>query len=106
MPVLTTSDIAELVQGELRGDAARVIHDVAPLSGATAADLAYIASDRQLRALTTTHAGAVVIARSIAPVDCDTSRRTLILVDDAQRAFISVMLAFRPRPARRYTGIS
>jgi UDP-3-O-[3-hydroxymyristoyl] glucosamine N-acyltransferase len=106
MPALTTRDIADLVHGELRGDATRMIQDVAPLTAATAGDLAYVASDKQLRALATTQAGAVLISRAMAPADTDLARRALILVDDAQRAFISAMLTLRPRPPRRHTGIS
>jgi UDP-3-O-[3-hydroxymyristoyl] glucosamine N-acyltransferase len=106
MPALTTRDIAELVQGELHGDATRIVRDVAPLTTATACELAYVSTDKQLRALTATQAGAVLIARSIAPVNLATSRCTLILVEDAQRAFISAMLTLRPHPPRRHTGIS
>jgi UDP-3-O-[3-hydroxymyristoyl] glucosamine N-acyltransferase len=106
MPALTTREIAELVQGELRGDATRSVDDVAPLASAIVSELAYVASDKQLRALAATQAGAVLISRSIAPADFNTSGCTLILVDDAQRAFIRAMLTFRPRPARRHTGIS
>lgn len=106
MPVLTTRDIAELVAGELRGDGSRSIRDVAALSSATADELTFVASDKQLKALCATQAGAMLITRSIAPAAFDTDRCALILVNDAQRAFIDVMLTFRPRPARRLTGIS
>lgn len=106
MPALTASQIAELVQGELRGDADRVIRDVAPLAEATPADLAYVASDKQLRALAASGAGAVLVSRSLAPAVAVPSAPALILVDEAQSAFIRVMLTFRPRPPRRHTGIS
>ena len=103
MTVLTTREIAEWVGGELRGDPDRVIADVAPLSSASHQDLTYIASDKALRALATSSAAAVLVSRKLAPA---TAALTLIVVEDAQRAFIDMMMTFRPRPPRRHVGIS
>ncbi len=103
MSALTTRQIAELVRGELRGDPDRVVNDVAPLESASGNELTYIASEKALRLLATTRAAAVLISGQLAPSQSEPS---LIVVEDAQRAFIDMMVTFRPRPPRRHTGIS
>jgi UDP-3-O-[3-hydroxymyristoyl] glucosamine N-acyltransferase len=103
---VTTAEIASLVHGELLGDPARIIADVAPLDEAAANHVAYVESDKQLRRLEQSRAGAVLIGRELAAAAQLPADRTFILVDDAQRDFIDVMLRFRPRPARPTLGIS
>lgn len=103
MTALTTREIAERVGGELRGDPGRVIVDVAPLNSASHNELTYISSDKALRGLATSSAAAVLVSSKLAPA---TAAPTLIIVDDAQRAFIDMMVVFRPRPPRRCSGIS
>ncbi len=103
---MTTGDIAALVGGDLCGDAQRTITDVAPLNEAAASHLAYVESDKQFRRLDQSRAGALLIGRTLAASVQLPADRTFILVDDAQRGFIDVMLAFRPRPARPNLGVS
>jgi UDP-3-O-[3-hydroxymyristoyl] glucosamine N-acyltransferase len=103
---MTTGEIAALVGGELCGDAHREIADVAPLDEAAASHLTYVESDKQLRRLEQSGAGAVLISRQLATPAQLPADRTFIVVDDAQRGFIDVMLVFRPRSARPKFGVS
>ena len=103
---MTTGETAALVGGELRGNPSHLLSDVAPLDEAQAHHVAYVESDKQLRRLEHSGAGAVLIGRNLAESARLPAGRTLIVVDDAQQAFIGVMLAFRPRSTRPALGVS
>jgi UDP-3-O-[3-hydroxymyristoyl] glucosamine N-acyltransferase len=103
---MTTGEIAALVDGEVRGNAQHEISDVAPFDEAAGSHVAYVESDKQLRRLERSGAGAVLIGRKLAASVQLPMGRTFILVEDAQRGLIDVMLAFRPRPARPDFGVS
>jgi UDP-3-O-[3-hydroxymyristoyl] glucosamine N-acyltransferase len=103
---MTSGEICTLVGGELRGSGERELCDVAPLDQAGANHVIYVDSDKQLRRLNQSAIGAILLGRTLAANVAERPDRTLIIVDDAQRAFIQVMLHFRPRPVRRAIGIA
>ena len=106
MTKLTAGQIAALVGGDLHGDALRELSDVAPLQEAGPDHVAYVASEKQLRKLSGSHAGAVLLARSILEQTPLNSQSVIIAVDDAQAAFVEIMLRFRPPASRSQIGIS
>jgi UDP-3-O-[3-hydroxymyristoyl] glucosamine N-acyltransferase len=106
MTKLNAGTLAALVQGDLYGDSDRELSDVAPLHEAAAEHLVFVTSDKQVRSLATTRAGAVLLARSLQPQAPTNLHAAVIAVDDVQAAFVAVMLRFRPPAARPQLGIS
>ncbi len=104
--VLTTQQLAELAAGELRGDSRIEVRDVAALESAGPAHVSYLSSDKQLRRLRSTTAAAVLVGRDLADGAAKEARCALIIVDDAQAAFIQIMLHFRPSRPRELLGVS
>jgi UDP-3-O-[3-hydroxymyristoyl] glucosamine N-acyltransferase len=103
---MTTGEICTLVGGELHGDAALEILDVAPLEQAGVNHAVFVDSDKQLRRFEETKAGTVLLGRRFREALKGRVSQTVILVDDAQKAFIEVMLHLRPRPARAAIGVA
>ena len=106
MIIMTAGQIAELVGGDLHGDAHRTLTDVAPLQDAGPEHVAFVASDKQLRTLSGSQAGVILIARTLLEQTPLNLQSVIIAVDDAQLAFVNVMLQFRPPAARPQIGIS
>jgi UDP-3-O-[3-hydroxymyristoyl] glucosamine N-acyltransferase len=98
--------LAELVGGELRGDPDLEVGDVASLDQASGADVAYVEQEKRLDGLKTTAAAAVFISRTAADKLKAEPNCALVLVENAQEAFIKAMLHFRPPRPRPQTGIS
>lgn len=63
---LTLAEAATLAGGELRGDPARVVRGVGPLSGAGAEEVSFLDNRRYASQLATTGAAAVVLAPELA----------------------------------------
>jgi UDP-3-O-[3-hydroxymyristoyl] glucosamine N-acyltransferase len=106
MATMKVGTVASRLGGDVLGDAERELTDVGALQEAGGSQLSYAASDKQVRTLGQTRAGAVLLARSLvaqAPKDLTT---TLIAVDDPQTAFVQIMLEFRPQAPRPQIGIS
>lgn len=99
-------ELADLVDGELRGDPEGEVENVAPLDRASAVDVAYVESEKRTSGLKETAAAAVLISGAAAHHLKFTPACALIVVEDAQQAFITAMLHFRPQRPRRHTGIS
>jgi len=106
MKTMTAGSIASLVSGELHGDPQRELNDVAPLLEAASTHLTYVASDRQLSNLTLTQAGAVLVPRKLMSRAPACPKAAVIAVDDAQAAFVEIMLRFRPPATRPQIGVS
>lgn len=106
MITMTAGKIASLVGGDLQGDPHRELTDVAPLHEARPEHLAFAGSDRQVRGLAETRAGAVLVARSHCSQAPQQLTAALIAVDDPQAAFVDVMLRFRPPAPRLQIGVS
>jgi UDP-3-O-[3-hydroxymyristoyl] glucosamine N-acyltransferase len=103
---MTAGDVASLLRGDLQGNPQLQLTDVAALLEAGATHLTYVTSDKQVRSLPATQAGAVLLSRSsLAQVPKDVTA-TLIGIDDAQAGFVEIMLRFRPPALRPKLGIS
>jgi len=106
MPEMTALQICQLVGGEVRGDSERLIQGIAPLDQAGPSDLAYAASTKHLPTLKTSAAACALVPADVADAAKDLPDTTLIVVDDAQRAFIKAMLEIRPPRPRATSGVS
>lgn len=60
---LNLAEIAKLVDGELIGDASKIVKSVSGLSSATGSDVAFVEHKKYLPALKETHAGVVLLRR-------------------------------------------
>jgi UDP-3-O-[3-hydroxymyristoyl] glucosamine N-acyltransferase len=66
MPSVTIGEIADLVEGEYRGDRARTITGARALADAGPEDLTFLANARYQKLLATTAAGAILVDREMA----------------------------------------
>ena len=89
----TLGELVARLGGELRGDPARCLTQVAPLESAGPEDISYFASEAYRKAFETTRAGAVVLrpTEARAGLDC-------ICVANPQLYFIRVLELFHPEP--------
>ena len=97
-PGRVVSTLAELVArlgGELVGDGTKRVSGVASLTSATADQLAYIADSRHRSAISTTHAGALVVG----PGERDASDLPRIVVPNPQLYFVAVTRLLHPEVA-------
>ena len=107
MPPLSLQELAQQLDGRIDGDAALVVEDVAALHNATAREITYLETRKQLSALLKSQAGAVLTSAELSSVARDRGCQIpLVLVADPQAAFITTMLIFRPLPARSEIGAS
>lgn len=106
MATMKVGTVASLLGGDILGDAERELNDVAALQEAAGSQLSFAASDKQVRSLCQTRAGAVLVARSLVAQAPQELTTTLIAVDDPQAAFVEIMLRFRPPVPRPRIGIS
>ena len=70
MQTWTLDNIARLVGGTVRGDGQYIVEGLATLKSATSTDMSFLANALYRAALSTTHAGAVLIR----PVDRKSTR--------------------------------
>jgi UDP-3-O-[3-hydroxymyristoyl] glucosamine N-acyltransferase len=97
---LTLAAIADLVQGDLHGDAQLVVSGAATLAAARPNEISLADHARQARHLAHSAAAAVIV-----PPDFSTDRPH-IKVTNVHAAFAKVVQQFRPQRARRAVGIS
>ena len=102
----TVAELAALIHGDVTGDGSVVIRDVAALDCVTAQTVTYIEHSRRLKRLSGLTPGAIIVPRDAVEAAQKAYSCPLIAVDDPQGAFISLMVHFRPLPARESTGIS
>lgn len=101
------TELADFLHGEVRGDGARVVSDVAALEQASADHLSYLESKKQLKLAAESQAGAILTTPDLADRATKLGVTSdLILVKSPQAAFIEVMLRFRPLPPKPQVGLS
>ncbi|OQA03934.1 MAG: UDP-3-O-acylglucosamine N-acyltransferase [Planctomycetes bacterium ADurb.Bin401] len=100
MSTKTLGQLAQHVNGKLKGDAEIEISSVATLDKATAGDISFLANPRYSRALKTTKAGAVIVGNEV-----DTSI-PLIIVEDPYFAFAQIVILLYGHRQHKQTGIS
>ncbi|MGH7714115.1 MAG: UDP-3-O-(3-hydroxymyristoyl)glucosamine N-acyltransferase [Gemmatimonadaceae bacterium] len=97
---LTAADIATLVHGELRGDAAAVVRSVAPIDRASAGDLTLLASARYARLLAEPREGAPVVLVSPELADAAGTAAACIVVSKPQEAMLELLPRLYRLPPR------
>ncbi len=103
----TVEDLAKEVGGVVWGDRTLTIHGAQPIDKAGPHDVTFVAERRRLRSLKETQAGAVLVSREFEHVkDQQPQPPALILVNDAQLAFIQILRKFRPQRPRPRVGVS
>jgi UDP-3-O-[3-hydroxymyristoyl] glucosamine N-acyltransferase len=100
--VLTADAIARAVGGRVVGDAAAVVHGVAPLDRATARDLSFLATARHVPALVGSQAAVVLVSPELA--DSPGGVRARVVVADPQAALVSLLPRFA-RPSVPAAGV-
>jgi UDP-3-O-[3-hydroxymyristoyl] glucosamine N-acyltransferase len=113
--VVTVQELAALVQGQVHGDGAQVIHDARPLSDAGPGHVTFIESERFARHLKTCHASAILVPPALRTKQVDhcaadhSAQRntfTYIEVADPLDAFVAVVRLFRGPPSERTPQIA
>jgi UDP-3-O-[3-hydroxymyristoyl] glucosamine N-acyltransferase len=92
--------LAQLVQGQLQGDAGKTIRGIAPFESATPEEITFAAQPKYLRRIGETDAGAILV-----PADFQAPSRILLRVANPQAAFARIAAYFHP-PAKPPAGIS
>jgi UDP-3-O-[3-hydroxymyristoyl] glucosamine N-acyltransferase len=90
----TTADIAKLLGGEVRGDAALILRGFAPADRARPGDLTFAENESYFARAEQSAASAIIV-----DVPSASSRKTLIRVPNARVAFAKVLPLFFPEPA-------
>ncbi len=100
MDKLLLSEIAEIIEGEIKGDRHKNIFGVAPFENANGDEITFVDSLKTVRNIEKTGAGAI-----IAPQDFPETVNNLILVNQPRVAFAKVLNLFY-KPSKPETGIS
>lgn len=98
MSEITVARLAEVVAGELIGDAGVRIQGVAPLDTAGPTELSFVANARYLPYLQRTRAGALLVQRAM--VDSAPAGAVLLVVDDPHAAMYRALKALFSPPRR------
>ncbi len=103
---LGLSELAEMVGGDLAGDAATNITGAAVLAEAAAGDITLIDSVERIGQLADTAASAAIVPRDTDVANASTLACPAIRVDDVHDAFTRIVSHFRPARDLRITGVS
>ncbi|MGB2929443.1 MAG: UDP-3-O-(3-hydroxymyristoyl)glucosamine N-acyltransferase [Desulfobacterales bacterium] len=97
---LPLATIAEVVNGEIKGDKNKKICGVAPFDDASGDEITFAGNAKFLKKIDETDAGAVIVPR-----DFQASTKNILQVDNPQLAFAMVLNLFYP-PLKPEPGIS
>ncbi len=99
--------LAEMLGGQVCGNGELVIEDAQSIENAGPHDVTFVVGEKNLRTLSKSDAGAVIISNSLTRNrSLDDLRKTFVCVEDAQRAFIEVLTLLRSRRPRPLIGVS
>jgi UDP-3-O-[3-hydroxymyristoyl] glucosamine N-acyltransferase len=97
---LSLARIAEVVNGEIKGDKNKTIYGVAPFDDAAGNEITFAGNAKFLKKIDETDAGAVIVPR-----DFQSSTKNIIQVDNPQLAFAILLKLFYP-PLKPEAGIN
>ncbi|MFC1857985.1 UDP-3-O-(3-hydroxymyristoyl)glucosamine N-acyltransferase [Thermodesulfobacteriota bacterium] len=97
---ISLAELAEIISGQIGGEANTPISGAAPFEHATREEVTYAGTPRFLKRIAETQAGAVIV-----PQNFQHPSLNLIRVENPQAAFARVLLLFHP-PSRPKIGIS
>ncbi len=92
--------IAEIVNGEIKGDPEKKIRGAAAFEDATSEDITLAGSAKYLKNINQTRAGAIIVPRRFQKADMN-----IVRADNPQVAFAKILNLFYPKP-RQKTGVS
>jgi UDP-3-O-[3-hydroxymyristoyl] glucosamine N-acyltransferase len=90
----TIAELADYINGEVKGDAQHVISNVATLANATSAELSFLANPKYRKYLSTTHAGCVLVNHDAAQLVIGNA----IITDDPYVAYAKLATLLYPEP--------
>ncbi|MDD2403346.1 MAG: UDP-3-O-(3-hydroxymyristoyl)glucosamine N-acyltransferase [Victivallaceae bacterium] len=103
MKQLTAGEIADIVKGEVIGDASRVITGVNSIKEAVNDQLSFVGNDHYKTQLADSSAGVVLVNRGLASEP--TSGKTFIVCENVDAAFSEIVKYFAPAPPAYPEGI-
>jgi UDP-3-O-[3-hydroxymyristoyl] glucosamine N-acyltransferase len=92
---VSLAEIARIVDGEIKGDANKVVCGVAPFDHAAEDEITFAGSAKFLKKIDETNAGAVIVPRSFKG-DLPKDSIHLVVVNNPQVAFARILEIFRP----------
>ena len=93
---LNAAKIAEIVKGEVKGDAAREITGVSGIRYAKAEHLSFVGNKRYEKQLQETAAGIILVCADLA--NASVENRTLIVCENVDYAFAAIVAMFAEEP--------
>lgn len=100
MPIKTLGQLAEYVNGRVKGNAEIKISSVATLDNALSSEISFLSNPKYTRALVNTKAGAVIVGKDIA---CSVP---LLIAEDPYFAFSQIVVLLHGHRQHKETGIS
>jgi UDP-3-O-[3-hydroxymyristoyl] glucosamine N-acyltransferase len=102
----TVGALAERLNGRVIGDGELKVTGLAALGSADAGDLTFLAENTKVRELSETSAAALLVSEDRVDDVADCNSLTLLVVDDAQDAFLQLLADQRPCRPRAEIGVS
>ena len=103
MMQFTAAQIAQLIQGNVEGDAQAAVHSFGKIEEAVSGQLSFLANLKYEEHLYTTKASIVIISNQFQPREKIAA--TLIRVADAYSAFATLLAKYQEMRAQQMTGI-
>lgn len=103
MMQFTAAQIAQLIQGNVEGDAQAAVHSFGKIEEAVSGQLSFLANLKYEEHLYTTKASIVIISNQFQPREKISA--TLIRVADAYSAFATLLAKYQEMRAQQMTGI-
>jgi UDP-3-O-[3-hydroxymyristoyl] glucosamine N-acyltransferase len=100
MPTKTLEQLAQFVNGRVKGNTEIKISSVATLENAGPSDISFLANRKYAKAIATTKAGAVIVGKD---VDCPAS---LLIAEDPYYAFSQIVVLLYGHRQHKKTGLS
>jgi UDP-3-O-[3-hydroxymyristoyl] glucosamine N-acyltransferase len=100
MPTKTLEQLAQFVNGRVKGNAGIKISSVATLENAGPSDISFLANQKYTKVIATTKAGAVIVGKE---VDCPAS---LLIAEDPYYAFMQIVVLLYGHRQHKKTGLS
>ena len=104
MAEYTAAQLAEMIEGTVKGDASRKITGVNSLTLATADDVSFLSTVKYRQKMEKSKAGIVLIGESV-PVE-PSETKTFIFCADADKAFSKICNLFTPDPIVYEPGVA
>ncbi|MFA5293451.1 MAG: UDP-3-O-(3-hydroxymyristoyl)glucosamine N-acyltransferase [Phycisphaerae bacterium] len=100
MPTKTLGQLAQFVNGMVKGDAEIKISSVATLDNATSSDISFLSNPKYAKSIAATKAGAVIVGKDI---DCPSP---LLIAEDPYYAFSQIVVLLHGQRTHKKIGLS